>query len=221
MPRVATALALCLSAAATAVSAHPHIFIDTTFDLRFDEEGQLVAVEVEWSYDAFYSMLTVEEAGLDADGDGVPEQERLDAFAGTDVDWAGGFPGDFDLQLGGTPLALETAEAHEASYQDGSLVTRHVRPLEEPVLPGGEAIIARAYDPTYFVAYDVPTTPDATGPVSCTVERTEADTEAAQDKYGELLAEIDETEDPFETVDLPDIGILFADTFVFSCAQTG
>ncbi|MCE0504687.1 DUF1007 family protein [Roseivivax sp. GX 12232] len=200
--------------------AHPHIFIDTQFALQFDAEGRLTAVAVEWRYDAFYSMLVIEENGLDSDGDGTPEDAALSDFAGQDVDWEGGFPGDFQLLLGGEDLALGTAQAHEAGYVQGQLVTRHIRPLPEPLALEGREVLARAYDPTYFVAYDVPEMPTAEGPATCEVSRSEADTQAAEAKYGDLLAEVDETGDPFEAVDLPDIGILFADSFRFTCAPS-
>ena len=98
-----TAAALGL-ALASPLGAHPHIYIDTDFDLVFDTDGKLAAVRIDWAYDDFYSLLMIEENGLDADGDGTPEQARLDAFAGQDVDWEAGFPGHFTLDAAGTPL---------------------------------------------------------------------------------------------------------------------
>ena len=71
-----TAAALGL-ALASPLGAHPHIYIDTDFDLVFDTDGKLAAVRIDWAYDDFYSLLMIEENGLDADGDGTPEQARL------------------------------------------------------------------------------------------------------------------------------------------------
>ena len=89
-----TAAALGL-ALASPLGAHPHIYIDTDFDLVFDTDGKLAAVRIDWAYDDFYSLLMIEENGLDADGDGTPEQARLDAFAGPGRRLGSGLSGPF------------------------------------------------------------------------------------------------------------------------------
>lgn len=197
--------------------AHPHVFIDTALSFVFDAEGRLAEVRVDWAYDDFYTLLMIEENGLDVDGDGTPEAARLDAFAGQDVDWEAGFPGDLSIKLGGAEVPLDRPVDHAARFEDGRIVTSHTRPLTAPVDPAGETLVARAYDPTYFVAYDVPTVPVVEGRDDCNVTRDAADREAAQREYGDQLAAIDTTGDPFEEVELPDIGILFADAFRLTC----
>ncbi len=71
-----TAAALGL-ALASPLGAHPHIYIDTDFDLVFDTDGKLTAVRIDWAYDDFYSLLMIEENGLDADGDGTVTPEEM------------------------------------------------------------------------------------------------------------------------------------------------
>ncbi|WP_116082361.1 DUF1007 family protein [Tropicimonas sp. IMCC34011] len=218
--RAASAGVVCAAGVllwASGASAHPHIFIDTDFDLIFDADGRIEAVLVEWTYDDFYSLLLLEEKDLDENGDGVPEQERLDAFAGQDVDWDAGFPGDFTLTIDGAPIELDPPVSHTAEWRDERYVTSHIRPLAEPAAIEGHDIVARAYDTTYFVAYDVPGEPGVIGREGCSLLRNEADFEAARAKYGDLLAAVDMASDPFEVVDLPDIGILFTDAFLLSC----
>lgn len=217
--RLATAILLMLLGPLTGPAvAHPHVFIDTGFGLVFDEAGRLSAVRVEWAYDEFYSLLMIEEYGLDADGDGIPEPERLGAFAGRDVDWSAGFPGDFSVTVDGTEVALAPPDDHAASWREGRYVTTHVRPLAAPLEVTGRAVVARSYDPTYFVAYDVPEEPQVIGRDDCRLTREAADRAAAEADYGDALAAIDTSGDPFEVVDLPDIGILFADAYVLACS---
>lgn len=199
------------------MQAHPHVFIDAAIALVFDTSGRLEAVRVDWSYDAFYSLMQIEERGLDADGDGNPEQAALDAYAGQDVDWEGGFPGDLTIVWNGEAQALAGPEDHGARFEDGRLITSHIRPLETPLEVDGATVTASVYDPTYFVAYDVPSPPVVEGRTDCAVTRIEADRKAAEAEYGAQLAAIDATENPFEEVDLPDIGVLFADHFVLEC----
>lgn len=217
---------LFLSACALSVAlpgvalAHPHVFIDAAFELVFDEAGDLAAVRIDWAYDEFYSLMLIEENGLDADGDGTPEQAALDGYAGRDVDWAAGFPGDFVIERDGEAVALDGPVKHRARFEDGRLVTSHVRPLAEPFDVSGQVVTARAYDPTYFVAYDVPVEPTVAGRENCVLRRNVADREEAEEEYGEQLAAIDASSDPFAEIDLPDIGVLFADSFVLTCATS-
>lgn len=200
--------------------AHPHVFIDAAFEMLFDDAGALKAVRIDWSYDEFYSLMLIEENGLDADGDGTPEPAALDAYAGRDVDWAAGFPGDFTVALNGEAVDLDGPVMHRARFEGGRLVTSHVRPLAEPLDVSTGMVTAQAYDPSYFVAYDVPEAPGLSGREDCSLARETADREAAKAEYGGQLAEIDATSDPFEVVELPDIGVMFADRFVLTCAAS-
>ncbi|MGR3463395.1 DUF1007 family protein [Limimaricola sp.] len=213
--------AFALSAALPgAALAHPHVFIDAAFELVFDEAGALAAVRIDWAYDEFYSLMLIEENRLDADADGFPEQAALDAYAGRDVDWAAGFPGDFVIEKGGEAVALDGPVKHRARFEEGRLVSSHVRPLAAPFDVSDQVVTARAYDPTYFVAYDVPVDPTVIGREGCKLRRDVADRGAAEEEYGEQLAAIDATSDPFEEIDLPDIGVLFADSFELTCAAS-
>ncbi len=214
-----SALALSVALPGAAV-AHPHVFIDAAFEFVFDDAGDLAAVRIDWAYDEFYSLMLIEENGLDADGNGLPEQAALDGYAGHDVDWAAGFPGDFVLEIGGEAVILDGPVEHQARFEQGRLVTSHTRPLAAPLDLSGQAITARAYDPTYFVAYDVPVDPTIIGRDGCVLQRDVADRGEAEAEYGEKLAAIDATADPFAEIELPDIGVLFADSFVLTCAAS-
>ncbi|WP_113912573.1 DUF1007 family protein [Roseovarius dicentrarchi] len=215
------ALALCAAAWAcapgSAVMAHPHVFIDAAAALIVNDDGDLAALRIGWSYDAFYSLVMIEDRGLDADGDGTPEPAQLEAFAGQDVDWAAGFPGDVTLGMGGDPVPLAPPIRHRALYENGRIITTHIRPLTTPITDWAEAVTLQIYDPSYFVAYEVPVMPTVEG-ADCTVTRTRADTARAQAEYGDKLAAVDVSDDPFAAVDLGDIGVLFADSFSVTCA---
>ncbi|WP_323766517.1 DUF1007 family protein [Marinovum sp.] len=200
--------------------AHPHVFIDAGFELVFDSSGHLEAVRIDWAYDDFYSLMLIEENGLDADGDGTPEPSALAAYAGQDVDWEAGFPGDFVLTQSGVEVALAPPVDHLARFEAGRLVTSHLRPLARPLDPSAGTVAARAFDPAYFVAYDVPDAPTLAGREDCRLDREPADRAAAEAEYGDQLAAVDQGSDPFAVVDLPDIGVMFADRFVLSCAAS-
>ena len=113
--------------------AHPHIFVDTDMILRVDEEGALYEVELAFAYDEFFSLLIIEDMGVDPDGDGIlTEAEKRKLFGFDVANWPDGFEGDFYVGLNGEhvemqrqPVAVGRATGH---------IVRGVR-LSQPLSP--------------------------------------------------------------------------------------
>lgn len=206
-----------IAASALPLASHPHVFIDAGANLLFDDAGQLAGVRVFWAYDEFYSLLLVEDNGLDADGDGVPEQAALDAYAGKDVDWAAGFPGDLYLQNAGADVALSGPVEHGMRYEDGRVISWHIRPLETRLSVGVDPLLVQIYDPTFFVAYDVVLPVTVQGRDSCSVAQVPADLNAAYDKVESLLYGPDSVE--YSEDSYPEVGDLFADQLLLTCSE--
>lgn len=194
--------------------AHPHVFVDATATPQFDAAGRLVALRIDWAYDEFYSLALMAEYRLDGNGDGTPDPDRLRAFAGKDVDWPAGFPGDLTVTQNGQPVALGPVRNHAAAWKDGRIIASHTRPL--PALDAATPVSIRVYDPEYFVAYDVPRDPVPQGRKDCVVTRERPD----KGQHSELLAalsELDTQADSLTVMSMADVGITFADTFVLTC----
>ena len=105
-----------LTACAPAALAHPHVFVDVTLRFLPDEDGRLTGVEVIWRYDDFFSLLLLEDMGLDPDGDMELSGEERAALKGFDlVDWPEGFEGALFLETGGAAVALDPPEALDAA----------------------------------------------------------------------------------------------------------
>jgi ABC-type uncharacterized transport system substrate-binding protein len=64
-------LALLATLLPLPAAAHPHVFIGTGLTLVLDADNRLAAIRVTWSYDELYSLLVLEERGLDSDYDGA------------------------------------------------------------------------------------------------------------------------------------------------------
>ncbi len=47
---------------AQSASAHPHSWIDMKADMILDEQGRLVAITQHWSFDTYFSMMTLADA---------------------------------------------------------------------------------------------------------------------------------------------------------------
>lgn len=211
------ALVFALLSGSISANAHPHVFIDASFALRFDGQGRLMAIRIYWLYDAFYSLSMFEDAQLDHDGDGVPDPERLAKWAGNDVDWAAGFPGDFTLTQNGRAVALGRPADHKAIWRDGQIMTIHTRPLDRPLsVTRDSPVMARAYDPGYFVAYDTPSDPVIKGRDDCFITRHKPDA-AGQKALLAELSKLDMQTVSISVMQMPDIGAAFADTFEVTC----
>lgn len=210
------ALALCLCLSAPPAGAHPHIFVDTGFELVFDSEGRLTALRTAWVYDAFFSLLVIEDGGHDADGDGAISAAELEGLRGFDMIWPEGFEGDVAVTQGGQRAALGPPEAVTVDWQEGRLISTHLRRIEPPLDPAAGGIAVSPYDPTYYTAYAVVTAPRFTGRDDCRGETWEPDLGAAELELQEALAELAPGID-IEEAGYPPVGELFAEEVRVTC----
>ena len=198
---------------------HPHVFIDAGLHFLFDDKGQLAGVRVVWVYDELYSLLLVEDRDLDADGDGNLTEAEKQALAGTDVAWDQGFPGDLELHFAnGAPVLLAGPQEHMADYKDGRIVTSHIRPLKNRFRPDANGITAKIFDLTYFVAYDLRLSPKIEGEQNCKIHINRVDIKAAMEKVDKEY--FGPGAKKFDDDDYPEVGELFADTMVLTCAPS-
>ncbi len=204
--------ATCAALAPAAVQAHPHIFVDTGLAVQIGAGGALEAVEVTWAYDEFYSLLIFEDLGLDPDADGVLTDDELTRLKGFDLNWSADYDGDTYLTRNEAPLALMAPEHLSTEVVDGRITTRHRRGLKAPV--PAEAVVIRAYDPTYYTAYTV--NQGVSVGAGCRAEITEPDLDRAYTLVEELLYAMpaDQAEAAY-----PEVGEAFADTVQLICGD--
>ena len=67
-----------VAAATVPAVAHPHVWIEMRSDVVFNEQGQVTALNLMWTFDDGYAQLALE--GLDANGDGVYSAGELEAL---------------------------------------------------------------------------------------------------------------------------------------------
>jgi polyphosphate kinase len=213
--------ALCgfaLSLPSLALS-HPHVFVDATIEVIFDETGRAEALRIGWAYDDLFSLTYVSEQGLDPDFDGVLTPAEQASLAGFDMDWQPGFAGDTYALLGDQPLGLSPPTDTTAEYVDGRLVSSHLRRIAPAVAPGaGDAgLVVQVYDPSFYTSYMIVQTPVLTGGSACRVQVFEPDRDAAD---AMLLAALEELSGSADTeAEFPAIGSAYAEEARITCAE--
>ena len=208
MLRALTALVALLLAAAA--QAHPHLFVDARVAL-VHEGRSLQAVRLTWTYDEFFSLLLIEDLGIDSDMDGQLTEAELDTLSGAVLDWPEGYEGDLYVTQQGQPVQLGARQDASVAFEDGRVIERHTRPVTAAA-PGGATV--RVYDPGYYTAYTVVTPVTVSGTDACAAQVTRADLVAATETVDELLYGMpqDQAEAQF-----PQVGKDFADTIHVTC----
>ena len=211
------AFALLLSfVLAGPLTAHPHIFVDTGLELRFDAEGRLTEVITTWAYDDFYSLLIMEDRGLDPDLDGVLTPAEAADLTGFDMQWTEGFNGDLEITQAGRLLTLSGPTEATAVYAQGRITTTHLRRVDPDQQPGVPLEI-KPFDATYYTAYDVTLPVRLLGTDQCEHRIEVLDIDAGIQMLSKELAALDMATTP-EEAGLPDIGGLLATTVRVTCA---
>lgn len=212
---LATFLTCCLPIPAM---AHPHVFIDTGLEFIVDETGHLTHVRVTWAYDEFYSLLVLEDMKLDQDADGVLTETEQAFLAGFDAQWVEGYNGDLVVQSAGEPVVLSGPMDAKATTEDGRIVTTHLRAVEGGALPAN-ALSAKAFDETYYTAYEVTRPVTVSGPAVCAIERFDPDIDGQLAQMQAFLKTLDADYD-LEENDIPLVGENFATEIRVSCPDT-
>ncbi len=209
---VLTATAVML---ATPAVAHPHLFIDTGIEVLFNPDGTAGAVRITWTYDEMYSLLILEDRGLDDDLDGVLTQAEIDTLNGFDMAWDPGYPGDTYALLGETPLNLGQPQDWTVDFREGKIISTHLRRLAQPTAVAGVPLIVQSYDPSFYTAYRIVGTPVVSGRSDCTAQTFEPDLAAADAYLQQALQELNATGDV--EGEFPAVGAAYADEVRVTC----
>ncbi len=192
-------------------AAHPHIFIDGGIDFHF-EGGKLTRLRVTWIYDPFYSLYLLQDEGIDSDGDGVLTEEEKARLAARETNWVEDYDGDSFLWQNEARIGLSRPVDATGDLVDGQVTIIFDRLLDAPVEPG-DGLVAKAFDPSYYVQYAVTKPPRVIGAAPCLAE---VHPFVAEGALGALQADLSALGRD-ETPEMPNIGALFADQIMLVC----
>lgn len=195
--------------------SHPHVFIDTGLEFIVDEAGHLTHIRVTWAYDEFYSLLVLEDMNLDQDADGILTKSEEERLSGFDMQWVEGYDGDLVLTKDGALVALSGPLEPSATTEDGRVVTTHMRAVEgDAILATG--LSAKAFDESFYTAYEITRPVTVTGPALCRVDRNDPDIDGQLAQMQAFLLTLDADYD-LEENDIPLVGENFATEILVSC----
>jgi ABC-type uncharacterized transport system substrate-binding protein len=196
-------------------SAHPHIFIDAGLMLHRDAAGHVVQVDVTWRYDELYTLILLQDYGLDDDFDLVLTDAEIAETLGFDLNWSAGFEGGLELSQNGTALAIgPPTPLHLTLLPSGQLQTTHRRAVSGA---GDAPITAQVYDPDFYIAFEMILDVAVADAPTCEARLIRADLDAA---YAALEAAMQDIGGVVAAEDnFPAVGALFADRVEITCPE--
>lgn len=209
-----TTALLALLPSASAV-AHPHIFVGVEVTVIFGQTP-VPMVQLAWVYDDYFSLLITSDLGIDLDGDLLLTEDEKAALNAAITEWPPNFKGDLEVMQAETVLGLAPKAAHQMTYEGGIVRETHVRPLAGLADPNAPLVI-RAYDPFYYVAYELAGPVRIVGRDDCDISVIPPDLDAAYSLVEELLYGRP-AGDVGPDEEFPEVGIEFAETITVTCA---
>jgi len=157
-------------AAVVPAAAHPHIFVDATVKLVFDDAGTIERLQHEWAFDPYFSAWSVQ--GLDTNADGVVSSAELQELADENMVGLAAYQFYTYAALGERDIAFEAAGDQVMTYEGEHTTLRYSLMPTEPLMVNGTLELA-VNDPEYYVAITVADASDVileNAPDGCMVE---------------------------------------------------
>lgn len=129
--------------------AHPHLFIEGSLTLRFDEAG-LTAIEEHWTFDEMFSASMIEEFDINKDGR-FDEQESVALKQGA-FDNLKEFNYFTFVKSDGKAISIKNAEHFSAEIINDKLVYHFTVPCLIRVESIEKKMTIALFDTSYFTA---------------------------------------------------------------------
>lgn len=211
-----TAIPAVLWVAASPARAHPHVWIEMRSDLVFNDQGQVAAMNLQWTFDDGYAQMALD--GLDTNGDGVYSQDELTQLTQENLASLKDYDYFTVIRYNGEKQRFAPVTEYGQIYSNGKLQLYFQVPLATPIDPAKGEIIAKVYDPDFFIALDYvkdePVTAIGAIPAKCRIVVKPVPTDAEIEQTRAMLATKDRDWKP-DTEE--DFGALFAQPVTVQC----
>lgn len=211
----AASLAILAAAAAPAV-AHPHVWIEMRSDVVFNDQGQVTALNLMWTFDDSYAQVALD--GLDANGDGVYSPSELETLTRENIASLKDYDFFTVMRFNGQKQVLGEVKEFGQIWSNDKLQLHLQVPLKVPVDPTKGEFVAKVYDPDFFIAIDYakddPVTAIGAMPKNCQLVLKPVPTDADVEQTRAMLS----TKGPeWKPENEEDFGALFAQPVSIQC----
>ncbi len=205
-----------LAASASPALAHPHVWIEMRSDVVFNDQGEITAMNLMWTFDDAYAQMALD--GLDTNGDGVYSPSELELLTKENIASLKDYEFFTVMRFNGQKQALGEVTEFGQIWSNEKLQLHMQVPLKVPVDPTKGEFVAKVYDPDFFIALDYakddPVTTIGAMPKACqvVVKPVATDTEVEQTRA--MLS----TKGPeWKPENDEDFGALFAQPVTVQC----
>ena len=212
---MAAALSALVAAAPPAL-AHPHVWVEMRSDVVFNDQGQITAMNMMWTFDDAYAQMALD--GLDADGDGVYSPTELEPLTKENIASLKDYDYFTVMRFNGQKQALGPVTEFGQIWSNDKLQLHLQVPLKTPLDPTRGEFVAKAYDPDFFIALDYakdePVTVIGAMPKACQLVVKPVPTDAELEQTRAMLA----TKGPdWKPENDEDFGAMFAQPVTIQC----
>jgi ABC-type uncharacterized transport system substrate-binding protein len=157
--------AICFAflASASALNAHPHIFIDGGVDFHLDGNGMLHKVEVTWIYDKFETLYILSSQGISPTKDGRLSSNDLSVLTSLYENWPPDFDGSVHLKYLEQNIDLNWPQNASVTYSENRLKIKFERTLKTKLLLTNTPLDIGFYEHTYFFDFSITSPPEIIG----------------------------------------------------------
>ena len=212
------ALLASLAAGTVPAAAHPHVWIEMRSDVVFNDQGQVTALNLMWTFDDAYAQMALD--GLDANGDGVYSPSEIEPLTKENIASLKDYDYFTVMRFNGEKQALGEVKEFGQIWSNDKLQLHMQVPLKTPVDPTKGEFVAKVYDPDFFIAIDYvkdePVTVIGAMPDACKLVVKPVPTDAEIDATREMLS----TKGPdWKPETSEDFGALFAQPVLIECER--
>ena len=144
-------LAATLSLAASAASAHPHVWITATSELLYAADGTITGVRHAWTFDDMFSAYAVQ--GLESKTKGAYTREELGPLAQTNVESLKEYAYFTFARADGKKERFQEPVDYFLDYKDTVLTLHFTLPLKNPVKT--KQLVHEVFDRSFFIDFQM------------------------------------------------------------------
>ena len=151
----ATALGCATLMAAAPAASHPHVWVEMRSDVVFNDQGQIAALNLMWTFDDAYAQLALD--GLDTNGDGVYSPEEIQPLTTENMNSLKDYDYFTVIRFNGEKQAFGDITESGQLVSNGKLQLHFQVPLKTPLDAAKGEFVVKVYDPDFFIAIDYAT----------------------------------------------------------------